>query len=149
MWHCPGAQYQIYSNDGPLVPTGPAPGGPALESYKYIKISWDFLFPNRFTLMLNFRYTVIPSSLIQTKCQGGNKYALPITVKFDQSTRRFGRISFARLFKLTKHYHIVILSLVTIFTVVYERFKKCQKDGWIDDLRFYVLFNSVSVISGR
>ena len=22
-------------------------------------------------------------------------------------------------------------------------------DGWMDDLRFYVLFNSVSVISGR
>ena len=42
-------------------------------------------------------------SLIQTKCQGGYKYALPITVKFDQSTRKFGRISFARLFKLTKH----------------------------------------------
>ena len=37
------------------------------------------------------------------KCQGGNKCALSITVKFDQSTRRFGRISFARLFKLTKH----------------------------------------------
>ena len=36
------------------------------------------------------------------KCQGGNKYALPITVKFDQSTRGFGRISFACLFKLTK-----------------------------------------------
>ena len=42
-------------------------------------------------------------SLIQMKCQGGNKYTLSITVKFDQSTRRFGRISFARLFKLTKH----------------------------------------------
>ena len=28
---------------------------------------------------------------------------LSVTVKFDQSTRRFGRISFARLFKLTKH----------------------------------------------
>ena len=37
------------------------------------------------------------------KCQGGNKYVLSITVKFDQSTRKFGRISFARLFKLTKH----------------------------------------------
>ena len=37
------------------------------------------------------------------KCQGGNKYALSITVKFDQSTRRFGRISFACLFKFTKH----------------------------------------------
>ena len=57
------------------------------------------------------------------KCQGGNKYALPITVKFDQSTRRFGRISFARLFKLTKH-----IAFVAIFTVVYERFKKCQKE---------------------
>ena len=42
-------------------------------------------------------------SLIPMKCQGGNKYALSITVKFDQSTRRFGRISFARLLKLTKH----------------------------------------------
>ena len=42
-------------------------------------------------------------SLIQMKCQGGNKYALSITVKFDQSTRIFGRISFARLFKFTKH----------------------------------------------
>ena len=42
-------------------------------------------------------------SLIQLKCQGGNKYALSVTVKFDQSTKRFGRISFARLFKLTKH----------------------------------------------
>ena len=66
-------------------------------------------------------------SLIQTKCQGGNKYVLPITVKFDQSSRRFGRISFARLFKLTKR-RIVILSLITIFIVVYERFKKCQKE---------------------
>ena len=37
------------------------------------------------------------------KCQGCNKYVLSITVKFDQSTRRFGRISFARLLKLTKH----------------------------------------------
>ena len=37
------------------------------------------------------------------KCQGGNKYALSITVKFDQSTIRFGRTSFARFFKLTKH----------------------------------------------
>ena len=37
------------------------------------------------------------------KCQGGNKYALSITVRFDQSTRKFGRISFARLFKFTKH----------------------------------------------
>ena len=42
-------------------------------------------------------------SSIQMKCQGGNKYALSVTVKFDQSTRRFGRISFARLFKFTKH----------------------------------------------
>ena len=42
-------------------------------------------------------------SLIQMKCQGGNKYTLSITVKFDQSTIRFGRTSFARFFKLTKH----------------------------------------------
>ena len=48
-------------------------------------------------------YIRILYSLIQMKCQGGNKYALSITVKFDQSTGRFGRINFARLFKLTKH----------------------------------------------
>ena len=61
-------------------------------------------------------------SLIQKKCQGGNKCVLPITVKFDQSTRRFGRISFARSFKLTKHtallFSLVILSLVTTFIVI-------------------------------
>ena len=51
----------------------------------------------------NYQLAVGKYSLIQIKCQGGNKCALSITVKFDQSTRRFGRISFARLFKLTKH----------------------------------------------
>ena len=51
-------------------------------------------------------------SLIQMKCQGGNKYALSITVKFDQSTRRFGRISFARLFKLTKHIALLLYLLL-------------------------------------
>ena len=54
-------------------------------------------------ILKHIRVDALRYSLIQTKCQGGNKYALPITVKFDQSTRRFGRISFARLFKLTKH----------------------------------------------
>ena len=24
-----------------------------------------------------------------------------------------------------------------------------EKDGWMDDLRFYIIFNSISVISGR
>ena len=56
----------------------------------------EFSDPKNFTLRYQY-------SLIQMKCQGGNKYALSITVKFDQSTRRFGRISFARLFKFTKH----------------------------------------------
>ena len=60
------------------------------------------------------------------KCQAGNKYALSITIKFDQSTRRFGRIRFARLFKFTKH--IALLFYLTIFTVVYKRFKKCQNE---------------------
>ena len=46
------------------------------------------------------------------KCQGGNKYALSITVKFDQSTRRFGRISFARLFKLTKYIALLLYLLL-------------------------------------
>ena len=50
---------------------------------------------------LYYKYGMYSS--IQMKCQGGNKYALSITVKFDQSTRKFGRISFARLFKFTKH----------------------------------------------
>ena len=27
--------------------------------------------------------------------------------------------------------------------------KSLSKTGWMDDLRFYVLFNSISVISGR
>ena len=51
-------------------------------------------------------------SLIQMKCQGGNKYALPITVKFDQSTGKFGRICFARLFKLTKHIALLFYLLL-------------------------------------
>ena len=51
----------------------------------------------------SLRYLKILYSSIQMKCQGGNKYALSITVKVDQSTREFGRISFARLFKFTKH----------------------------------------------
>ena len=40
------------------------------------------------------------------------KYALSITVKFDQSTRKFGRISFARLFKLTKHIALLFCLLL-------------------------------------
>ena len=60
-----------------------------------------------FQKTLNYRDNFInyrdSYSSIQMKCQGGNKYALSITVKFDQSTRRFGRISFARLFKFSKH----------------------------------------------
>ena len=51
----------------------------------------------------NASFKVYGYSSIQMKCQGGNKYALSITSKFDQFTRRFGRISFARLFKFTKH----------------------------------------------
>ena len=53
--------------------------------------------------LLKYRSWLPLISSIQMKCQGGNKYALSITVKFDQSTRRFGRISFAPFFKLTKH----------------------------------------------
>ena len=62
-------------------------------------------FPSNHFVRLNLRVCVCITcySSSQMKCQGGNKYALSITVKFDQSTRRFGRISFARLFKFTKH----------------------------------------------
>ena len=59
-------------------------------------------------------------SLIQMKCQGGNKYALPITVEFDQSTGRFGRISFARLFKLTKHIAL-LFSLLSPYLLSFMR----------------------------
>ena len=52
------------------------------------------------------------TSLIQMKCQGGNKCVLSITVKCDQPTRRFGRISFARLFKLTKHIALLFYLLL-------------------------------------
>ena len=47
---------------------------------------------------LLFLFFLSAYSLIKDKRQGGNKYVLPITVKFDQSTRRFGRMSFARLY---------------------------------------------------
>ena len=46
------------------------------------------------------------------KCQGSNKYALSITVKFDQSTRRFGRLSYARLFKFTEHMALLFYLLL-------------------------------------
>ena len=61
-------------------------------------------------------------SLIQMKCQGGNKYALSITVKFDQSTRKFGRISFARLFKLTKH-------IALLFYLLSPYLLSCKKNS--------------------
>ena len=59
-------------------------------------------------------------SLIQMKCQGGNKYALSITVKFDQSTIRFGRTSFARFFKLTKH-------IILLFYLLPPYFLSCMR----------------------
>ena len=55
--------------------------------------------------------TTTTTTLIQKKCQGGDKYALQITVKFYQSTRRFGRISYARLFKFTKHFPLLFYFL--------------------------------------
>ena len=64
-------------------------------------VNIDCYTPTDFTGIVFF--CVYRYSSIQMKCQGGNKYALSITVKFDQSTRRFGKISFARLFKFTKH----------------------------------------------
>ena len=59
-----------------------------------------------------YRNFVLRYSSIQMKCQGGNKYALSITVKFDQSTRKFGRLSFARLFKFTKHIALLFYLLL-------------------------------------
>ena len=55
----------------------------------------------------------------------------------------------------------VSYSSVYIAHLIIEKGKKVQRnhwmvrlthsslDGWMDDLRFYVLFNSISVISGR
>ena len=42
-------------------------------------------------------------------------------------------------------------SNVSIFILAPISFEISSKkmDGWMDDLRFYVLFNSISVISGR
>ena len=67
-------------------------------------------------------------SLIETKCQGGNKYALSITVKFDQSTRRFGRISFARLFKLTKHIALLLYLLSPYLLLCMGGSRKVRKN---------------------
>ena len=68
-------------------------------------------------------------SLIQKKCQAGNKYALPITVRFDQSTRKLGRISFARFLKLTKLIALLLFYLLSTYLLyVYERFKKGQNE---------------------
>ena len=61
------------------------------------------------------------------KCKGGNKYALSITVKFDQSTRRFGRISFARLFRSTKHTALLFYLLLPYFLSCMRGSKNVRK----------------------
>ena len=75
-----------------------------------------FSFPYYFTIS-NSELRILNSEICTTnfgirKCQGGNKYALPITVKFDQSTKRFSRISFARMFKLTKNMALLFYLLL-------------------------------------
>ena len=45
------------------------------------------------------------------------------------------------------HSHITYIKVKHAECV--ESFFKVQNDGLMDDLRFYVLFNSISVISGR
>ena len=35
------------------------------------------------------------------------------------------------------------------YALLLPKFLYPQRDGWMDDFRFYVLFNSISVISGR
>ena len=94
-----------------------SPGCLTINIYFYLFLYKDYyrsnLLNSQPVTRLDFHNVIVPLkiktyrnfktyySLIQMKCQGGNKYALSITVKFDRSTRRFGRISFAR--KLTKH----------------------------------------------
>ena len=70
------------------------------------------------------------------KCQGGNKCALSITVKFDQSTRRFGRISFARLFKLTKH-------IALLFYLLLPYLLWCMRGIIKTVMEFYVYWSTV------
>ena len=58
------------------------------------------------------------------------------------------------------HFHLVIITIIIIINIIIifvnlyikrftDFFYGILMDGWMDDLRFYVLFNSVSVISGR
>ena len=74
-------------------------------------------------------------SLIQMKCQGGDKYALSITVKFDQSTRRFGRINFARLFKLTKRIALLFYLLSPYLLSCMSGLRNVRKNMYIINLR--------------
>ena len=53
-----------------------------------------------------------------------------------------------------KQYFALFKSILSVSIRIERRITLCFKkglkvDGWIDDLRFYVLFNSISVISGR
>ena len=62
-------------------------------------------------------------TLMRKKCKGGNIYVLPIIAKFNQSTRRFGRISFARLLKFNKN-NTVLVYLLSIHLL------PCVRDCW-------------------
>ena len=42
-----------------------------------------------------------------------------------------------------------ICSTIHRYPIFSTRYSVMCKDGWMDDLRFYVLFNSISVISGQ
>ena len=86
--------------------------GWGLFGHFFSRLSFLFLSPSlwetaRYRLKYCLKGPLSPKQptnpLIQMKCQGGNKCVLSITIKFDQSTRRFDRISFAHLFELTKH----------------------------------------------
>ena len=45
--------------------------------------------------------------------------------------------------------HPLMIKILTVLFRCYDSYSKLHWYGWMDDLRFYVLFNSVSVISGR
>ena len=53
------------------------------------------------------------------------------------------------LVQADKPWYNYFIPLTTVKSEDFARYKIFHdKDGWMDDLRFYVLFNSISVISG-
>ena len=83
------------------------------------------------------------------KRQGSNKYALSVTIKFDQSTRSFGRISFARLFKLSKHIALLLYILSPYLLSCMIGSRNVRKNMYIIKtiMKFYANWSTVCGIT--